>query len=214
MPNKTDREYRAMMLGIEQRAEGDDNADEMVVSGYATTFNEPYLLWSDEYYEVWEQIDRRAFDDCDMSDVIMQYDHKGRVFARTKNKTLELDSRDEGLFIRADLGGTDIGRGLYQEIRGGYTDKMSFGFVVDRDKREITEEREGKTKMLRTIEAIGKLFDVSAVSMPANPNTSIVSARFLDGAIEELRAERLKAAEMETKRKRIEIRAKALGGNK
>lgn len=201
-----------MMLAVEERAEGDE--ERMIVSGFATTFNEPYLLYSDEYYEVWEQVDARAFDDCDMSDVIMQYNHEGRVFARTKNNTLELDSRNEGLFVRADLGGTDIGRGLYQEIRGGYTDKMSFGFTVDRDKREITNEREGKTKMLRTIEAIGKLFDVSAVSIPANPNTSIVSARFLDGAIEEVRAERLRAAELETQRKRIEVRAKALGGNK
>ena len=200
------------MLAVEERAEGDD--ERMIVSGFATTFNEPYLLYSDDDLEVWEQVDARAFDDCDMSDVIMQYNHEGRVFARTKNNTLELDSRNEGLFVRADLGGTDIGRGLYQEIRGGYTDKMSFGFTVDRDRREITDEREGKTKMLRTIEAIGKLFDVSAVSIPANPNTSIVSARFLDGAIEEVRAERLRAAEMETQRKRIEIRAKALGGNK
>lgn len=210
MPNKTDREYRSMMLAVEERAEGDD--ERMIVSGFATTYNEPYLLYSDDDLEIWEQVDARAFDDCDMSDVIMQYNHEGRVFARTKNKTLELDSRDEGLFIRAELGGTDIGRGLYQEIRGGYTDKMSFGFTVDRDRREITDEREGKTKMLRTIEAIGKLFDVSAVSIPANPNTSIVSARFLDGAIEEVRAERLRAAELETQRKRIEVRAKALGG--
>lgn len=198
------------MLAVEERAEGDD--ERMIVSGFATTYNEPYLLYSDDDLEIWEQVDARAFDDCDMSDVIMQYNHEGRVFARTKNKTLELDSRDEGLFIRAELGGTDIGRGLYQEIRGGYTDKMSFGFTVDRDRREITDEREGKTKMLRTIEAIGKLFDVSAVSIPANPNTSIVSARFLDGAIEEVRAERLRAAELETQRKRIEVRAKALGG--
>lgn len=198
------------MLAVEERAEGDD--ERMIVSGFATTYNEPYLLYSDDDLEVWEQVDARAFDDCDMNDVIMQYNHEGRVFARTKNNTLELDSQNEGLFIRADLGGTDIGRGLYQEIRGGYTDKMSFGFTVDRDRREITDEREGKTKMLRTIEAIGKLFDVSAVSIPANPNTSIVSARFLDGAIEEVRAERLRAAELETQRKRIEVRAKALGG--
>lgn len=200
------------MLAVEKRAEGDD--ERMIVSGFATTYNKPYLLYSDDDLEVWEQVDARAFDDCDMSDVIMQYNHEGRVFARTKNNTLELDSQSEGLFVRADLGGTDIGRGLYQEIRGGYTDKMSFGFTVDRQRREITNEREGKTKMLRTIEAIGKLFDVSAVSIPANPNTSIVSARFLDGAIEEVRAERLRAAELETQRKRIEIRAKALGGNK
>ena len=214
MPNKTDREYRAMMLSIEQRAEGEEVADEMVVSGYATTYNEPYLLWEEDGLEIWEQVDKRAFDETDLSDVILQYNHEGHVFARTKNNTLKLDSRDEGLFVSADLGGTDIGRGLYQEIAGGYTDKMSFGFTVARDRREIVEEREGKTKMLRTIEEVEKLFDVSAVSIPANPNTSIISARFLDGAIEEVRAERLRVQKEQEERKRLEIRARALGGNK
>lgn len=214
MPNSKDREYRAMMLGIEHRAEGEEIADEMVVSGYATTFNEPYLLWSDDYCEVWEQVDSRAFDNADMSDCIMQYDHHGRVFARVKNDTLIVRPDEKGLFVRADLGGTDIGRGLYQEISGGYTDQMSFGFTVEKDERVITEEEGNKTKMLRTILSVGRLYDVSAVSIPANPNTSIVSARFLDGAIEEVRAERLKAQEEATERKRLEIKARALGGNK
>ena len=210
--NKNEREYRSMMLGIEQRAEGDEAPDNMVVSGYATTFDEPYLLWSDDYMEVWEQVDARAFDKTDMSDVIMQYNHEGRVFARVKNKTLTVRPDEKGLFVRADLGGTDIGQGLYQEISGGYTDQMSFGFTVEKDERVITEEEGNKTKMLRTILAVGRLYDVSAVSIPANPNTSIVSARFLDGAIEEIRAERLKAEEMALRRERLAVRAKALGG--
>ena len=95
-----------------------------------------------------------------MADVIMQYDHEGRVFARISNGTLELNADDHGLHIRADLGGTEIGRQLYEEIKGGYTDKMSFGFTVDEDKREITENREtGETTILRTITAIRKLYD-------------------------------------------------------
>lgn len=207
--NKSEREYRSMMLGIEQR---DDAADSMVVSGYATTFNEPYLLYSDDEIEVWEKVDARAFDNTDMSDCIMQYNHEGRVFARVKNNTLTVAPDESGLFVRADLGGTDIGKGLYQEIAGGYTDKMSFGFTVEKDSREIVEEKENKTTMIRTILAVGRLYDVSAVSIPANPNTSIVSARFLDGAIEEIRAERLKAEEMALRRERLAVRAKALGG--
>ncbi len=214
MPNSKEREYRAMSLAVQQRAEGEDQADAMIVSGYATTFDKPYLLWSDDEIEVWEQVSRSAFDNTDMSDVIMQYNHEGRVFARTKNNTLNLEPDDSGLLVTADLGGTDIGRGLYQEIRGGYTDKMSFGFTVEKDRREVTEEKEGKTIMLRTVEAVGRLFDVSAVSIPANPNTYIVSARFLDGAIEEIKAERLEAQKREEERRRLEIRAKALGGIK
>lgn len=201
-----------MTLAIEQRAEGDDSAESMVVSGYATTFDEPYLLYSDDYMEVWEKVDSSAFDETDMTDCIMQYNHEGRVFARVKNNTLTVEPDKTGLFVRADLGGTDIGKGLYQEIAGGYTDKMSFGFTVEKDERVITEETENKTKMVRTILAVGRLYDVSAVSIPANPNTSIVSARFLDGAIEEIRAERLKAEETKLRKERIAVRAKALGG--
>lgn len=210
MPNSKEREYRSMMLSIEERAEGEPE-DAKIVSGYASTFNDPYLLYEDDEVEIWEQVDRKAFDDCDMSDVIMQYNHEGRVFARIRNNTLTVTPDDTGLFIRADLGGTDIGRGLYQEIAGGYTDKMSFGFTVDKDTREITEETESKTKMLRTILSVGRLYDVSAVSFPANPSTSVIAARFLDGAIEEIRAERLEAKKKEEARKRIEVRAKALG---
>lgn len=209
MPNKTDREYRSMTLAVEERAE--EEQERMVVSGYASTFDEPYKLWEDDNIEVWEKVDRSAFDETDMSDVIMQYDHAGRVFARIRNNTLTVSPDEKGLFISADLSGTDIGRSLYQEIAGGYTDRMSFGFTVDEDIREIVDDRtSGKSIVTRTITKVGKLYDVSAVSLPANPGTSI-SARFLDGAIEEARAERLKAQELAEKREQIMKRAEALG---
>lgn len=210
MPSK-EREYREMMLAIEKRDEADPEEERMVVTGYASTFDDPYLLWKDADVEVYEQVDRHAFDETDMQDVIMQYDHQGRVFARVRNNTLKVSPDDKGLFISADLSGTDIGRGLYQEIAGGYTDRMSFGFTVDEDEQVIKEDSTtGKTHVLRTIRKVGKLYDVSAVSLPANPGTSI-SARFLDGAIEEARAERLKAQELREKREQIMKRAEALG---
>lgn len=149
--------------------------EEMVVTGYATTFEQPYLLWKDEQYEVWEQIDRRAFDEANMTDVIMTYDHQGRVFARNTNGTLTLTPDEHGLRVSAILGGTELGRQLYEEIKGGYTNKMSFGFTVEEDKREIEEEG-NNVRVLRTIMKIGRLYDVSAVSIPANDGTSI-SAR-------------------------------------
>ena len=210
MPNKSEREYRSMTLAVEERIEGEEQ-ERMVVSGYASTFDDPYKLWEDDSVEVWEKVDRSAFDETDMSDVIMQYDHAGRVFARIRNNTLTVSPDEKGLFISADLSGTDIGRSLYQEIAGGYTDRMSFGFTVDEDVREIVDDRTtGKSIVTRTITKVGKLYDVSAVSLPANPGTSI-SARFLDGAIEEARAERLKAQELEEKREQIMKRAEALG---
>lgn len=206
------RQYRDIQnIGIEKRADGEQ---EKTVTGYATTFNEPYELyrsaWDGYTYIVLEQVDPHAFDDTDMSDVIMQYNHEGRVFARTSNGTLELDPDEHGLHIRANLGGTEIGRQLYEEIEGGYTDKMSFGFRVGKDKREETEERDNDTGMttvtvLRTILTISKLYDVSAVSIPANDGTSISSRNFAEGVIEEVRKEIAEREKRERQKKRIKI---------
>ena len=204
--NKLDegRQYRRFdVAGLELRAEGDE---ERVVEGYATTFNQPYLLWQDGNYEVWEQVDARAFDDCDMSDVIMQYDHRGRVFARNSNDTLQLTVDPVGLRIRAELGGTEIGRQLYEEISGGYTTKMSFGFKVAEDRQEVTENNEdGSGTVLRTITKISKLYDVSAVSIPANDATSISARSYGEGVIAELRQELLLREEHERKKEQIKL---------
>lgn len=184
------REYRTMQLSV--RSAGDGNDAAMVVEGYAATFNQPYPLYEGRDYKIVEQIDPHAFDECDMSDVIFQYDHMGRVFARTKNRTLTCSADNVGLKITADLSGTEGGQQLYAEIKGGYTDKMSFGFVVAEDKRESTEDHEtGFVTLTRTITKVKKLYDVSAVSLPANDATSISARKLSDGLIEELAAERL-----------------------
>lgn len=191
------REYRNMRLSVrsaEQDA-GADQAQQMIVEGYATTFNEQYTLYDGRYYKIVEQIDPHAFDECDMSDVIMQYDHEGRVYARTKNNTLTLATDSAGLKVTADLGGTELGRQLYDEIRNGYTDKMSFGFIVGEDKCEETHDHVNDvTTVLRTITKITKLYDVSAVSLPANDATSISARKYSDGVIEGIKAERLERA--------------------
>lgn len=187
------REYRSMQLSV--RSADDSGNAAMIVEGYAATFNQPYVLYESKDYRILEQIDPAAFKECDMADVIFQYNHTGRVFARTKNNTLTCTADHTGLKITADLGGTEIGRQLYAEIKGGYTDKMSFGFVVAEDKRESTEDHEtGFVTMTRTITKVKKLYDVSAVSFPANDATSISARNFSNGVIEEMAAERLQRA--------------------
>ena len=213
MPKKNDREYRDMVLAVAERAEETEETDEKRVEGYATTFDEPYTLFEDNEIIYREQIARTAFDNTDMSDVIMQYDHEGRVFARTGNNTLTVNPDDKGLFITADLGGTEIGRNLFEEIRGGYTNKMSFGFIVDADEELRTDAEDGRIDILRTITGISKLFDVSAVSLPANEGTSIsASTRSrIDGVIDEIRTERSEAEKLKLEKRRTEVRARALG---
>lgn len=208
------REYRKTQLIECRAAEENDGQKKKCVRGYATTFNEQYPLFSfeeDGYrYQVFEQVDAHAFDDCDMTDVIMQYDHQGRVFARTRNNTLVLTPDEHGLAVDADLTGTTIGNQLYEEIQGGYTDRMSFGFRVSEDKKEVTRDDENKTiTIVRTILKISKLYDVSAVSLPANDGTDISARGLCDGLIAEAKAERLAAekelAEREALRTKIRI---------
>ena len=179
------REYRKMTM------EARTDTDEYMVEGYATTFDQPYHLYNiDDERELKEQVSKDAFLNADMSDVIMQYDHEGRVFARISNDTLHLEVDEHGLKVRAYLGGTEMGRNLYEEIKGGYTDKMSFGFTVKDD-----EIREDGKDYLRTIKSIGKLYDVSAVSLPANDFTEISARSHCDGAIAKIEEERLRLEE-------------------
>lgn len=188
------REYRNIRLQDIRALDPEAGSESYIVEGYAATFDHVYRLYDGSYYKVDERIDRNAFVECDMSDVIVQYDHQGRVFARTKNGTLELIVDSHGLRCRINLGGTEIGRQLYEEIKGGYTDKMSFGFVVAEDTRVVTEDHEtGVETVLRTITKIKKLYDVSAVSLPANDATEISARSYCDGLIAELTEERRKA---------------------
>jgi len=199
------REYRKMLLEVREAEDTD-----YMVSGYATTFDEPYVLYGiGDGKVVKEQVSRNAFDNTDRADTILQFDHEGVVFARISNETLKLTVDDHGLFVEAYLGGTANGRNLYEEIKGGYINKMSFGFTVTDD--DLTEADYG---YLRTIKAIGKLYDVSAVSIPANDYTEISARNHIDGAIGVIEAERLRLENerkaLAEKRESLETRLKAL----
>ena len=212
MAVKKDREYRDMTIEV-RTAETEEAPDERkIVTGYASTFDEPYTLFETDDWRFNEVVDARAFDNTDMSDVIMQYDHEGRVFARMSNNTLTVTPDEKGLLIEADLGGTELGRQLYEEIRGGYTNKMSFGFTVDGEETRDMKDVDGKALTVRTITSVRKLYDVSAVSLPANDATSISVRTLTDGEIERIRAERLEAEKLELRRRKLLAKAKLNGG--
>ena len=207
--NTKDREYREInVTELETREEQDGKK---IVEGYATVFNQEYKLFGDDRYQVMESVDRRAFENADMEDVIMQYDHEGRVFARVSNGTLALKADDHGLKIRADLSGTEIGRQLYEEIRGGYTTKMSFGFKTKKAERtEVQDEETGGITVHRKITEIKKLYDVSDVSIPANDATEISARNIGEGVIAEVKQERLAVEARRREKTKIAIMAEMI----
>lgn len=206
---KNGQQYR----DIELRAvRNDSEKPEYRVSGYSTMFNRPFVLcrekWGGIEYEIREQVDSHAFDGCDMSDVIFNLNHEGRVFARLSNGTLKLSTDEKGLHVDAYLGGTEEGRKIHEEIEGGYLTKMSYRFAVEEDNTE--ESLEGKKcVILRTITKMRKLYDVSVVSIPADDHTSISARSFSDGLIEKLQAERLKAEKKAEEERQAVLKAEA-----
>lgn len=170
---------------------------EYYVEGYATGF-EAYPLYEYDGVTIYERFERGCFDGCDMSDIIMQYDHEGRVFARNSNNTLIVDVDDNGLFIAADLSKTSSARSLYEDIDAGMITKMSWCFVPD----DMDFDDSTKTIIHRHIK---KIYDVSAVSIPANKNTAI-NARNADAGLRLGGATEAALKEFE----RLEIRQKRL----
>ncbi len=190
MPLKPNREYRNT-ADILLPPEGESDS-EFLVQGRAAVFDTPTCLYEYDGVKYYEVIARGAFDDCDMSDVIFNYNHVGKVVARLRNKTLKLKISDEGLDIEANLKGTVEGRNLYEEIKGGYIDKMSFSFTIAESSYNVDTHT-------RTITKIKKLYDVSAVDIPAYNETSISARSFF----EEEHSKEFEALEKERRRKML-----------
>lgn len=170
------------------------------IEGYAARY-EPYVLFNDGEYDYYEQFDRSCFANCDMTDVIFLYDHAGKVLARLSNNTLIIEPRDEGLFFAADLGKTEAARTLYDEICAGMVTKMSWRFVIG------DYDFDPKTRTF-THHTVKKIYDVSAVSIPANNDTEINARSWADGVIS-LRARR--DAELDLLKSKIKTKIK-IGG--
>lgn len=186
MPLLQNRQYRALTLTTSPQAEKQNrfNSD-CYVEGYATTY-EPYLLCRDGENEIYEEFVPGCFRNCDMSDVIFQFDHAGRVFARMSNNTLTVEPDDNGLFVCADLSKTSASRSMYEDIDARLVTKMSWGFMPNLKTMEVV--RSGNRITIRHHD-IEKMYDVSCVSIPANNNTDIQARNFANGAIGEMMQE-------------------------
>lgn len=191
---KNDRQIRAVQMFLPelQTKRIDSN---YYVEGYAARY-EPYVLFEDESGPIYERFERGCFDGCDMSDIIFQLNHQGTVMARQSNGSLIVEADERGLFIAADLGRTEAARNLYEEISAGMITKMSWGFII----KDCVYDTETRTLVHKSVK---KIFDVSAVSIPANQNTEINARSWADGVIDlAVRSE----AELEERRRRLRLK--------
>lgn len=188
--------------------EGEKRFDtERYVDGYAAKYDK-YLLWDDgDWGRTYERFEPGCFDNTDMSDVIMQFDHAGRVFARITNNTLAVEADDTGLFMAADLDKTELARGLYEDIQAGMITKMSWRFKVG---KYYVEREEGSKDRTIVHTEIPKIYDVSAVSIPANDNTEINARDFAHGVMDEVAR---REAELDERRRKLRTKINiTLGG--
>lgn len=191
------REYRSMEFRIREE-------DSYTVEGYASTFDS-YVLFRDGDTEYSERIEPDAFEEADFSDVVFRVDHTGPVYARASAGTVDVWVDEHGLGQKTDLSKTPKARDLFADIAAGNYPQMSFAFTV-------AEDHYDKATHTRVIDRIAKVYDVSPVTWPANPNTQLsVSTRdYFNGVIEMEKAERLEAERREQQRKRIKILTEVL----
>ena len=192
------KEIRA--FNFEVRAEQNDEHGHFL-TGRPIVFNaKTDLGWYDE------TIASGALDDADLRDVRFLINHNidmiplARSRNNNENSTMQLSVDDEGMKIRVDLDteNNSEARNLYSAVERGDLDGMSFMFTVEGDSWDNPDSDHPS----RTIEKLGKIFEVSAVTFPAYEQTSI-SARGLSDALESAK-ESLESVKAE--KRRIEIK--------
>ena len=193
---KQDREYRSMSLFLPVDEEQENS---YIVRGYASTFT-PYKLLTIDGVDYYERIEPTAFDGADLSDIVFRVDHEGRVYARTSAGTLKLWTDENGLGNETNLSKTQKAREVFADIEAGKYPSMSFAFTV-------AEQHFDSDTNTRVIDRIAKVFDVSPVAFPANPDTSLTVATrdYFDGVIEMEKAERLERERRERQKQKIKI---------
>lgn len=190
------KEKEIRKLDIQFRAENSESG-KMEIKGYAAVYDSP------ETYAYTELIAKGAFDDADMSDVVLRYNHNDSfmVLARTRNKSLQLNVDDTGLFMDATLQ-DDITehKNIFNAIKSGLIDKQSFAFTVEEDDYDYDTDT-------RTITRIGKVFDVSVVDQPFYNATDVSVASKNDDFMarrEELRKQHEEELEEKARQEELE----------
>lgn len=161
-------------LRVERVTRKDGDVDTFI-KGYGVVFEEYSRPFWDEWVEI---ISSRAFDDTDMSDVVMVVDHArevSSVLARSKdgNGTLEITVDEKGVAFRFLVPDTSKGRDIVTLVERGDIRECSFAFYVGSDRWLYDVEVNGQKYDVRRIESVTKLVDLSIVVNGQYPQTSV-----------------------------------------
>lgn len=165
---------------IELRAYKSEKEDRMLVEGYAIVFNSE----SRDLGGFTEVVKENALDDALMrnTDVLALYGHDYQnVLGRQSAGTLSLEKDNRGIKFTLDLPNTQLGRDVYTLVERGDLKGNSFGFTVEKD----SWEKKGD-KVIRTIEQVRELFEISIVSLPAYEATELTKRSYEDFATEQV----------------------------
>lgn len=158
-----------------ERVAREDGGEDTYIAGYAVVFEQYSKPIWDEWVEI---ISRNAFDNCDMSDVVMVIDHArdvSSVLARSRNGvgTLEITIDEVGVAFRFKVPDTTAGRDMVSLIQRGDISECSFAFWVSEDRWLYDVAFGDKTYDVRRIESIAKLADLSIVVSGQYGQTSV-----------------------------------------
>src|SRR5262249_29187777 len=124
-----------------------------------------------------EEILPGAFDDIVASkpDVVALFNHDvNQVLGRTTSGTLRLRADKVGLAFELDLPNTTVGRDCYESVKRGDLNGCSFAFRLEAGMDSFVEEVKDKVRqVVRKIRSFANLFDISVVTNPAYPDTSV-----------------------------------------
>lgn len=206
--NDKGMEFRSFKITNLESRTAEDGTKQLIVEGVPCVYDTETVLYKSKYHEYREKIAAGAFNGADMTDVIFNCNHHGRVYARTRNGSLKLEDSSDGLHMRAELMAGDEGHEqLYRDIKSGLLDRMSFAFTIKECTYEYIERTDNQPDITaRTVTKVEKLYDVSAVDIPAYDTTSISARRSFDTEREKRDAESIR-------RKKLELKLKIEGVN-
>ena len=167
------QEENSISIDMEKRSinfELRANPESRTIFGTATVFNSSYDMgWYDE------EMSSDSLDKADMNDVVALFNHDiNMVLARTSSGTLKLNVTGDALEYEFEAPNTTLGNDLLEMVKRGDVYQSSFAFTVD---AEDWQERSGM-KPKRVIRSIKKVYDVSPVTYPANPDTMVAKRSY------------------------------------